>query len=212
LKKIFFYSLLLLGCNKKHDPLFGLINISGRITDIVSGEPIPNAFVYLQVVELRPNLIGGYAPIVTNTAITDSSDVNGYYDLSIVANGEYDFQLYVDPRNPYYVNSNYTIGQNQQRVVTIGNHIMNQPCNRSAYAKVIIKNVPPIDTPYFLSLSAIDDGLTLNHFYKDTLVYLKLAGRSAYPNSVRFNKNNEQDNTYQITANPWDTVLMQFNY
>jgi len=198
------------GCKKKHDALYGDINVSGKITDIVSGEPIPNAIVYLYTVRNKYNGIG-YSPMVTDIALVDTADATGNYSMSIVAKGEYEFEFGADPNSAYYVNSVYTVGSNHQRIKEVGSHTINQTCHRSAYAKVTLTNVAPIDTPYFITLSC-QDNIVLNNYYKDTLVYLKLVGRSEYPNSIRFNKNNQDDSTYQRTVGPWDTIPMQFNY
>ena len=210
--RLFLYSLILIfiGCKKNHDPLYGEINLSGTVTDIVSGAPISNATVILYKVSERYNGIG-YSPVVTDIALTDTTDANGNYSMSIIANGEYEFEFGADPNNPNYVNSGFTIGYNHQRIKQTGTHIINQPCHRSAYAKVTITNVAPIDTPYFLTLSCYDH-ILLNNYYRDTIVYLKLVGRQEYPNSIRFNKNNMEDNTFQQTVGPWDTISMQFDY
>ena len=212
MKQLIIFSLLLLfiGCKKNHDPLYGEINISGIVTDIVSGAPIPNATVMLYTVRNRYNGIG-YSPIVTDIALTDTTDASGNYSMSIIANGEYEFEFGADPNSPNYVNSGYTIGYNHQRIKETGTHTINQPCHRSAYAKVTITNAAPIDTPYFLTLSCYDN-ILLNNYYRDTIVYLKLVGRPEYPNSIRFNKNNQVDNSVQQTVGPWDTIPMRFDY
>ena len=212
MKKIILYCLLVIfsGCKKKHDALYGNVSVSGKITDIVSGAPLPNAIVYLYTVRETYNGIG-YSPSVTDIALVDTADASGNYSMSIVAKGEYEFEFGADPNNLYYVNSGYTVGYNHQRIKDVGSHTINQACHRSAWAKVTLTNVAPIDTPYFITLTCYDK-ILLNNYYKDTLVYLKLVGRSEYPNSIRFNKNNVEDNTYQKTVGPWDTIPMQFNY
>lgn len=212
MKRIILCCLLVVfaGCRKKHEALYGNVSVSGKVTDIVSGAPLPNAIVYLYAVRDQFNGIG-YIPIATDIVLVDTADASGNYAMSIVAKGEYEFEFGADPNSPYYVNSGYTVGYNHQRIKEVGDHTINQACHRSAYAKVALTNVAPIDTPYFISLSCYDN-LVLYNYYKDTLVYLKLVGRSDYPNSIRFNKNNQEDNTYQKTVGPWDTIPMQFNY
>jgi hypothetical protein len=197
-------------CKKKNDVLYGDVIVTGKITDIVSGAPLPNAIVYLYTVTEKYNGIG-YSPMVTGIALVDTADAFGNYAISIVAKGEHAFEFGADPNSPYYVNSDYTVGYNHQRINDVGAHTINQACHRSAYAKVTLTNVAPIDTPMVLSLTC-NDKILLSNYYKDSLVFLKLVGRKEYPNTIRFNKSNAEGITYQKTVGPWDTIPMQFNY
>jgi hypothetical protein len=204
----FSFLFLLLGCFKEKEGLHGSVSVSGKITDIVSGAPINNAVVELQGIKQRQGPLG-YEPYETIVA-TDTTDQFGNYAFSYNADGEYQFELNAEPNSPLYVNSKYTIGLDDI-IDKIGIHIKDLTCHRSAYARVNIRNVPPIDTPYFLALTA-QDRIVLNNFYKDTTVYLKLVGRPSLPNDVRFNKNNQENQYPKITVGPWDTVQLQFNY
>ncbi|WP_027420618.1 hypothetical protein [Crocinitomix catalasitica] len=213
MKKTMLYCLIILlsGCNKKQDLLYGDVNVSGQITDIVSGDPIPNAIVKLYKLKQIRNFIG-YTSMIDEIIMFDTSDINGNYAISIAADGAVGFELSADPQSDLFVSSDYTVNNSHQRITAVGTHILNQACHRSAYAKITLTNIEPIDTPYFISASSVVDDIVINNYSKDTVMYLKLVGRDTYPNSIRFNKNNNEDNTYQKTVGAWDTISMQFNY
>jgi hypothetical protein len=204
----FSFLFLLLGCFKEKEGLHGSVSVSGKVSDIVSGAPIANAVVQLIGIKQRQGPLG-YEPYETSV-VTDTTDQSGNYAFSFNADGEYQFELFAKPGNPLYVNSKYTIGLDDV-IDALGSHRRDLTCHRSAYAMVNIRNVPPIDTPYFLALTA-EDRIVLNNYYKDTTVYLKLVGRPSIPNDVRFNKNNQENEYPKVTVGPWDTVQLQFNY
>jgi hypothetical protein len=202
---VYGFIIFIFGCSKKHDALYGLVTVSGKVTDIVSNEPIANAVVELMNVQRKYN-IGGYNNVRTGTALTDTTDASGNYSFSINATGQYQFDLLANPMDPLHVNSDLTTGT--YTIQKVGNFSIDMQCLRSAYAKITLTNVSPIDTPYFISIA----GITLNNFYKDTLVYLKLVGSPDIPNTIIFNTSNQASETYQKTVGPWDTIPMQLNY
>ena len=197
-------------CKKKHENIYGDVTVSGKITDIVSNVPIQLAIVQLIKVELQPNGFGGTTAVRTETAIADTTDALGNYAISFTANGEYEFEVLALPSDDQHVHSDYTKPQDYT-IQTVGTFIKDLKCHRSAFAKVTIKNMPPIDTPYFINLSA-QNNITLNYFYKDTLVYLKLVGNLDFSNFIRLNKNNEEIQDLNRTVGAWDTIPMEFNY
>lgn len=197
-------------CKKKHELIYGQVNVSGKITDIVSNLPIQHSVVQLIKVELQPNGLGGTSAVRTEVAITDTTDAFGNYELSFTANGEYEFEILALPSDELHVLSDYT-KPHDHSIQTAGTFIKDLSCHRSAFAKVTIKNIPPIDTPNFINLSAQND-INLNHFYQDTTVYLKLVGKADFSNSIRFNKNNQQIQDLQRTVPAWDTILMELDY
>ncbi len=197
-------------CKKKHENIYGQVIVSGKITDIVSNLPIQNSLVQLIKVEQLPNGLGGTSAVSTEIAIADTTDALGNYTLSFTATGEYEFEVLALPSDDQHVLSDYTKSQDHT-IQTAGAFIKDLKCHRSAFAKVTIKNIPPIDTPYFINLSA-QNNITLNNFFKDTLVYLKLVGNPDFSNSIRFNKNNEQIHDLNRTVVAWDTIPMELNY
>jgi hypothetical protein len=204
-------AVLLFACEKKHDPLFGSVSVSGTVTDLVSNQPIANAVVELVTVRWSYNGLG-YGRNRTNTiAATDTTDATGNYSFAINATNEYEFDLVATPLGSLNVSSDFTVGQDET-IKTVGNHIKNLQCHRSACAKVSLTNAAPIDTPYSLSLSAYG-AVTLHYHVKDTVIYLPLVGRAAYPNEIRFSKSgNNGSNSIRVTAGPWDTIPVHFNF
>lgn len=207
---VLFFILSISACKKKHELIFGQVTVSGKITDIVSNLPIQHSIVQLIKVELQPNGLGGTTAVRTETAIADTTDVFGDYSFTFTANGEYEFEVVALPTDEFHVLSDFTSPQNHT-IQTTGTFIKDLKCHRSAFAKVIITNIPPIDTPYFINLSA-QNNINLNNFYKDTTVYLKLVGNPDFSNSIRFNKNNEQIQDLNRTVVAWDTIPMELNY
>jgi len=207
---ILFFILTISACKKKHELIYGQVNVSGKITDIVSNLPIQHSVVQLIKVELQPNGLGGTSAVRTEVATTDTTDAFGNYELSFTANGEYELEVLALPSDEQHVLSDYTKPQDHS-IQTAGTFIKDLKCYRSAFAKVIVKNVAPIDTPYFINLSA-QNSITLNNFYKDTLVYLKLVGNLEFSNAIRFNKNNDQIQDLTRNIGAWDTIPMELGY
>ncbi len=204
---ILLFIIALTGC-QKHDLLNGEIIVTGNVSDIISGEPIPNTIIQLTKVIW----VGGlYGLVEQDMKTVDTTDAFGNYSFSILAEGEYEFNILADPQNIFYVPSLYSVGI-VKTVKSIGYHTIDLPCHRSAWAEILLTNVAPIDTPYFISLSGNLESIDLFNFYKDTLVYLKLIGRPEYPNNLRFNKDNILDSTFDVTAYPWDTINLGFQY
>jgi hypothetical protein len=207
---IIFLIFTLIACQKKPNRITGSVSVSGKVTDIVSNDAIQGAVVQLIMVEQRYNGFG-YSATRTRVATTDTTDANGNYSITYEGKDVYGYDLLVIPSDPFHVKSDYTVAQNHT-IEKNGPHVKNLKCHRSAFAEVSVINVAPIDTPYFLVMSSSEANITLKNFYKDTLVYLKLVGRAEYPNSIRFNKNNQQDSTHKVTVSPWDTISVQFTY
>ena len=204
---IFTFIFLLLGCFKKKEGLDGIISISGTVTDIESSVPIAHAVVKLVGIRQMKGPLGYNT--VEDIVATDTTDLSGNYTFTYNSSGKYAFKLYAEPSSPLYVNSIYTEGQ--ENINSLGNHTKDLQCHRSAYALVTIKNVPPIDTPYFLSLSG-QKNIVLYNYNKDTTVYLKLVGKLSMQNYIRFNKNNQENHYPEVKVGPWDTIALQFNY
>lgn len=198
-----------LGCRKKHENIFGEVKVSGIITDIVSNQPISNCAVKLINVKLQRDLIGN-SPTTTDTAATTITDSEGKFLLSTIANGQYEFEIFADPKNDKYVNSNFSNGQNRT-IKTNGNTTLNLKIYRSAFARVILKNVPPIDTPYFINFRA-QNNITINNFYRDTILFIKVESRPTLQSNINYNKNNEIINDYRFSISPWDTISINYQY
>ncbi len=213
IKLAFFSGLMfLLGCKKeRHEVLIGLVNVNGQIRDIVSNEPIANCVVKLITVQLRPNGLGGYNSLRSDHFITDTTDVFGNYSFAINATGQYEFDISAEPANPLYVNSDYTIGQDET-IKSVGTHTKDLFCHRSACAKVSVTNISPIDTPYAVILRSQGSYIVLNNYYRDTLINLKLVGRSTHQNELRFDKSGQDPSYVQVTVGPWDTISVNFHY
>jgi hypothetical protein len=194
-------AVLLFACEKKHDPLFGSVSVSGTVTDLVSNKPIANAVVELVTVRWSYNGLG-YGRNRTNTiAATDTTDATGNYSFAINATNEYEFDLVATPLSPLNVNSDFTVGKDET-IKTVGTHVRNLQCHRSACAKVSLTNVAPIDTPYSITLMSYGT-INMHYRFKDTVVYLGLVGRAAYPNEIRFSKSgNNGVNSIQVTVAP----------
>lgn len=118
-------------------------------------------------VELQPNGLGGTSAVRAETAISDTTDSFGNYAMSFTANGVYEFDILALPSDEQHVLSDFTNAQNHI-IQTAGIFIKDLKCHWSAFAKVIVKNIPPIDTPYFINLSS-QNNITLNNFYIMTL-------------------------------------------
>lgn len=211
--KYFFLAFIIFNisaCKKKHELIYGQVIVSGKITDIVSDLPIQHSVVQLIKIELRPNGLGGTTAVRTETVVADTTDVLGNYSFTFTANGEYEFEVVALPTDELHVCSDFTSPRNHT-IQTTGTFIKDLKCNRSAFAKVMITNISPIDTPYFINLTA-QNNINLNNYYKDTIVFLKLVGNSSFSNFIRFNKNNEEIQDLNRTIGAWDTILMEFDY
>ncbi|MBC8045461.1 MAG: hypothetical protein H7Y00_01555 [Fimbriimonadaceae bacterium] len=192
-----------MSCNK-HDGMFGGIDITGKVCDIISGYPIEGAVVTLNSSEWKKGPLG-YTLSDGTILLTDTTDNMGKYSFSFLADGEYQFEVYAYSYNELYSISDHSI------VAEIGEHIKDLECKRSAWAKIFLLNETPVDTPYFISLSGnLPETTVLNNFYNDTIVHLKLIGNSL--NQLRFNEDNENDIYLDVTPSDWDTIELEFKY
>jgi hypothetical protein len=201
------FLLLFFACKKEE--LAGPVTINGKVKDIVSDAPLSNTPVKLLSVRQVQGIFGYQRnPEVIMTTTTDAA---GNYTFSTTAKGETGFDVIAEPNSPLYASSVFTIGQDYH-VTSTGTTTRDLKCHRSAFAKVNLINVPPVDTPYFIALTSPASNVVLNNLYRDTVVYLKLVARPEIPNDLRFNKSNVQNEYPKITAGPWDTIRLDFRY
>jgi hypothetical protein len=196
--------IILFGCSKKHDPLFGEVNINGKIVGAVSNEPIPNAIVEMYNVVLRSSPLGGRNPVTTTVAARDTTDSFGNFSIQHTANGQYEFELLAHHTDRKYINPR------RETIEQVGNHTRNMVCDRSGIAKIFLTNIAPIDTPYGISFRAAES-IVLHNFYRDTVLHLKIVGNSL-PTSIFYSSSNQPPQEFNVSVNPWDTVVLHHNY
>lgn len=203
---------LMVSCRKHHDGLYGATAISGIVTDLVSGQALPQAEVRLYKVRLKSGLIGKTAVRDDDYWLKVTTDADGHYRFDIEASGEYAFDLEAEPESPLYVSSAFTAAQSE-RVEHTGGQSLNIACNRSAWARVTLTNTGVRDTSYSMALRSSVQYLTVFNFHQDTTIYLKLVGNTSFRDYLRLNINDQHiDETRPVAAAPWDTLSMQFNF
>lgn len=206
MKRFIFFLLItsIFGCKKRHEPLHGTLEISGKITDIISNQPIAGATVELTGIRTR------FGHPEYDGVATDTTDALGNYSFSYNADGEYEFQVYAR-KSPWYMGSGNVAFQNDI-IKSLGTHILDLKCHRTAFAKINLVNTPPVDTIssiYFTGYNSID----LFDFYKDTILYLELS--AAQDQETRIVHKSSDDNattTLIVHVAPWDTIVMNRNY
>lgn len=207
----------------QNNSIIGLVHVTGKITNIDSNNPIANTIVQLYKVDTRGEP-DGHVPYRTDVIVaSDTTDASGNYSITYNAVGEFGFEVVAEPNNPFYASSDYSYPQNSD-IDKAGSFSIDLSCYRSGYAKIMLTNVTPIDTPlriyiYFdrNSKAPVSYSLFLYNFFKDTLVFYKLAGlpdKSYHLHMLKTGVSglNNIVTDYNINLHPWDTTTVQFNY
>ncbi|MEO6668596.1 MAG: hypothetical protein ABIN36_03900 [Ferruginibacter sp.] len=204
--------ILLAGCKKKHEAIYGNVTIDGSVTDAISGAPIQNVVVRMYNRKLVPNGFGGSGPVTDfDRFITDTADANGNYDFSLEATGQYEFEIIAVPYNEQYVSISTS---KTGHIKSNGLHVVNLLSDRSAHARIIVTNTAPLDTTSLLYVSSSQGGTEyLRDFYRDTILYVKIQGGLDNEDVLRlYGTVSPPDKYVKVSANRWDTVNVNFDY
>ena len=187
--------------------LNGTVIVSGRVTDIVSGQPVSNTVVSLLKVNQQYNLIG-YVDEFGQTVASDTTDAYGEYSINIIAQNQYAFDIDALSQSPYYIfPRKYDVDQ-KTKIELLGSHTRDIVLRRTAFAKVNIKNIDYQDTIYSMSIGKI---LIHGDFWRDTTVYPTLT--AGVENEIEFFfYRTGMDTVMRVNPKPWDTVALEFNY
>lgn len=203
----FYLSLLLvlvISCKKDRVSLNGPINVSGRILDFVSNQAIPNAQVELISTTTQFN-----QPSYKTEAI-DTTDASGNYSFTFNATGQDVFQVLAQ-KSPYYMSSDNTAFQNAY-INNPGAEVLDLKCHRTAFARVTLINVPPIDTCSSIVFYGYNQ-VKLFNFYRDTVFYLQVPAVENQENSFTYKFSFESAVTrLAVDVAAWDTMHLQRNY
>lgn len=209
---ILYLSIISCGENSifKHDDLYGQITISGRVTDIISNAPLPGADIRLNKYYWEDNGLT-YSSRPTGFKTVDTTDANGCYEISIIADGQYEFEVQAIPSDSLNGISRFT---NTPRFIDeIGIHTLNLSCHRTGWVRVNLINEVPIDTPHYMSIDGNFYGrIVLLNFYKDTTVYILGLSRPELPEQFHFIKDYTYDEYVYLPIKPWDTITVEFKY
>ncbi len=201
---------------KKIVSLTGPVQFEGKVTDKVTGQPIPNMNV--QLVPYKAYYFSGiWSEEEYNNfryVLPVTTDTNGRYSIAYEADGgQSSFAVFVNP--DYRVNNRlYVPASNVDRYkhpYKLGNHTVDFECFRSAIVKVNLINIPPFDTAN-ISISGWYDMMELNRINRDTTVYMVIKGNPSDKNYIDFFKNRNVKETQLVNANNWDTVAINYNY
>ena len=143
--------------------------------------------------------------------LTDTTDETGAYSITYEAKDAHAFYLTIKSVNSGYIW--YYEEGSSHRIDETGTHTFNYDLHRSAYARVMIKNVPPVDTPGHLQLSQLSEHISLSNFTRDTTVFLKIVGNNNYRNVILYQKNHQRlADLPEVVAMPGDTVDLFLEY
>ena len=203
-----FIFLVLVSCSKP-DGLYGPVHVEGKVIDKVSKLPLANVPVQLVPYKAYKNELGFYneepqnnygyiSPVVTDT--------EGNYSIDYSSNGFSSFKVVALPETRLYI---YSLSSEKFK---LGSYSFNLECPRSATVKVNIQNAAPYDTVGFIAITTAFDYWTIQNAFRDTTGYVIIKGDGITQNNFRFNNGNTVNDYKNLTANPWDTIVLNYSY
>jgi hypothetical protein len=210
MKPVFLFTgvlLILTGCLRPDDQLWGKLNVTGIVTDMESGEPVPGAVVYLHGTTQKQGPIG-YSDFDERLA-ADTADAAGAYSFSYKAHGETRFELNILPTNRHL----FSPGDDAQRytVTGIGDHQRNLTCVRTGFAGLTLLNRPPYDTTN-VDINSVSDEIHLSKLVRDTTVFVRIYGDNKTPSQINFFADGSNRQSRNLTVGPGDTVNVRFEF
>ena len=189
MKKLLFISLSILiisflaSCKKNDDATPTKATVSGRVLQLNSTIPVPNATVYLYESIWSGGLGGGEFTITKDTTITNSK-------------GEYSFEYTQGKSSEFFVKAyadDYDTDNNTRWTIENKNQVRDVIIAPYAWVKIRIINVPPVAISDFISVGgpwgSTED---FDRFGKcDTLITKRALGNQKISIAIFFLKNSK---------------------